>query len=405
MATNIPIGIKKALRLLFSSINSLSSETVLLQDAVDRIAAEDIRAVVDSPSVHASLKDGYAVISDDIAQAGKTRPVSLLCKGLLTAGSSKDIRVTGGTAVQILTGSRIPTGADAVVADEFVRQQGDKIFVHIHAETGRNILNKGTDVRCGEVIVEHGRYLTPGIIGLLAAAGHHQVKVIRNPAVSIIATGDEIIAPGQPLPEGKLYASNISTLFAWCRRYRFHPRLRLVKDETESLLTTLAAEIADNDAVITSGGAWTSDRDLVAATLTRLGWQQLFHRIRIGPGKAVGFGILNDKPVFILPGGPPSNLIGFLEIALPGLLALAGHKERKLPSVTVELAATVNGRNVDWTQFIFGTLKKNNDKVEFHPVNNNSRLASMAEAEAIIAIDEGQTVITARTRISAQILR
>ena len=151
------------------------------------------------------------------------------------------------------------------------------------------------------------------------------VPVFRKPVVGIIGTGDEIVEPGNPLAEGKLYASNIITLAGWCNRYKMKTRMTIVKDDYDALFNALKILSEETDAVITSGGAWTGDHDMVAQVLEGLGWEEVFHRIRIGPGKAVGFGMLNKKPVFILPGGPPSNLMGFLQIALPGLLALSGH--------------------------------------------------------------------------------
>ena len=131
--------------------------------------------------------------------------------------------------------------------------------------------------------------------------------------------------------------------------------------------------------MITSGGAWTGDHDMVAQVLEGLGWKEVFHRIRIGPGKAVGFGMLNNKPVFILPGGPPSNLMGFLQIALPGLLALSGHANPGLPRINARLASELRESDLDWTDFFFGTLEFNdgladlssNEKTQ--PLELNSR--------------------------------
>ena len=404
MVKKVAMGLTEALQLMFNAINTLKTEKLPLLECVDRVTACDLLAKVNSPSVDASLKDGFGVISSDIAYATAEKPVRLHRAGLMAAGGTEEIPVTSGTAVQLLTGAGIPPGADAVVAEEFVTIKGDEILVHIHAEPGRNILKKGIDVSYGRTVAQQGEKLTPGIIGILAASGHSNIEVIRNPLVSIVATGDEIVAPGRPLPKGKLYASNISTLSAWCHRYKFQPRPILVKDDPDALFKTFTEQIVENDVMITSGGAWTSDRDLVAKTLARLGWHQLFHRIRIGPGKAVGFGLLDSKPVFILPGGPPSNLIGFLQIALPGLLKLAGHKLQQLPVMPVRLGTTLDGRHKDWTQFIFGTLENQQGKVEFHPLENASRLRSMAEAEAIVTIAEGQTILPAQTETIVQLL-
>ena len=180
--------------------------------------------------------------------------------------------------------------------------------------------------------------------------------------------------------------------------------MAIVKDDPDEILSTLKSAAKESDAILTSGGAWTGDRDLVAKMLDKLGWKQVFHRIRIGPGKAVGFGLLYDKPVFILPGGPPSNLMGFLQIALPGLLKLAGHSHPALPAVNVRLASDLTGSHSDWTQFIFGMIEHQPGLLIFHHLRNRSRLRSMAEAQAIVAIPEGHTVLSAGSMVSAQFL-
>jgi molybdopterin molybdotransferase len=144
---------------------------------------------------------------------------------------------------------------------------------------------------------------------------------------------------------------------------------------------------------------------MVAQVFEGLGWQQYFHRIRIGPGKAVGFGMLDGKPVFILPGGPSSNLMGFLQIALPGLLALAGHEDPSLPRVTARLGADLEGRQRDWTNFFFGKLEEGEGLPVFHPLQDSSRLRAIAEAEVIACIPEGDGPLSKGSMISVQVLK
>ena len=139
--------------------------------------------------------------------------------------------------------------------------------------------------------------------------------------------------------------------------------------------------------------------------LEGLGWKEYFHRIRIGPGKAVGFGMIDGKPVFILPGGPSSNLMGFLQIALPGLLALAGHANPHLPRINPRLAADLEGRERDWTDFFFGRLEEVEGFPVFYPLKGSSRLRAIAEAEAIASIPEGQEHLLKGAIISVQLLK
>lgn len=383
------IGYSEALALTLGSISSLETETVGLSECQDRVVACDLTALVDSPSVDASLKDGFAICSRDIEAASTENPVTLRLLGTAAAGTPFAGTVRSTCAVRILTGAKIPCGADAVVAEEFATIDGDKVIVANHSEEGRNIFPRGRDVSSGEGLVRRGTRLSPGLVGILAAAGHSSVAVFRRPRVAMIATGDEVVMPGRPLPEGKVHASNLATLNAWCRRFGMAVTMEQVSDDPELIRERIVHVMESADALITSGGAWTGDRDLVAAMLEQLGWTRCFHRIRIGPGKAVGFGLLKGKPVFVLPGGPPSNLVAFLAIALPGLLKLEGGTAEALPIVHVRIGREIAVRDRDWTQFIFGTVETGEGLPVFMPLELDSRLRSLATAQAVVAVPEG----------------
>ena len=397
------MGYEEALKVTLETISPLGSDRVDLAECLDRIVSENLYSQVDSPSIDASMKDGYAVRSDEIDLATPRNSVCLKVIGTAAAGGSTHKEVTGGTAIRILTGAEVPNGANAVLAEEFATRREDILMVFNTAEPGRNILPKGADVTAGELIAAKGSRLSPGMIGLLAVAGHSLLPVYRRPRVALLATGDELVIPGQPLPYGKLYASNIEMLKAWCLRYGMHTTFSIVSDKQEIITEKIAAVIDTHDAVITSGGAWTGDRDFVADTLDTLGWKKLFHRIRIGPGKPVGFGILSRKPVFLLPGGPPSNLTAFLQIALPGLLKLGGHDNPSLPRIMVKLQDGLSCRHINWTEFVYGHLRPGNGHTMFKPLKLTSRLKSMAGAEGVIAIPEGTKSLPAGTVVTAQL--
>lgn len=398
------IGYKEALNITLEAISPLGSDHVDLAECSDRILSENMYSLVNSPSVDASMKDGYAVRSEEIEHATPLNSVRLDIIGMAAAGRPANKVVTCGTAIQILTGAKLPEGSNAVLAEEFATRQGDILTVFNNVGPGRNILPKGADVEPGELIATRGSRLSPGMIGILAAAGHGMLPVYRQPRIAILATGDELVLPGQPLGDGKLYASNLEMLKAWCLRYGMPTFLSILKDKSDIITKKIAEVIATHDALITSGGAWTSDRDLVADTLNALGWKKLFHRIRIGPGKAAGFGILRQKPVFLLPGGPPSNLTAFLQIALPGLLRLGGHDTPSLPQIMVKLEHGLSCRHIDWTEFVYGNLRTGDGHTLFTPLRLASRLKSMALAQGLIAIPEGVKSISAGAVIPAQLL-
>jgi molybdopterin molybdotransferase len=205
------------------------------------------------------------------------------------------------------------------------------------------------------------------------------------------------------LEEGKLYASNLVTLESWCHYFNMQVTTWVVKDQPDALRAYLQESISECDALLTSGGAWKGDRDLVVGVLDELGWEKFYHRVRIGPGKAVGFGNYRGKPVFCLPGGPPSNYMAFLNLALPGLLKLAGRFRTSLPVVPAKLSREVYGR-IDWTQFILGKIEKGPGCLIFRPSEMTSRLQMIAQAEGILMIPEGIDHIAAQENVSVQML-
>ena len=398
------LGLQEALGLTFSRLPDPSETLVSLMECTGLVTASDAVSEVDSPSANVSMKDGYAIREADVRYASEKVPVDLVLCGMLGAGEPVDITVQPGTTIRILTGARIPEGADTVIAEEFVTLSGSNIRISEPEVVGRNILSKGSDVERGDLVISEGTYLTPGKIGLLAAAGIANIQVFYPPAVALIASGDEIMLPGSDPCDGKIFASNLLTLNGWCRRYGLITEVFHVPDVENRLEEILKQASECNDTLVTSGGAWTGDRDLMVRVLDNLGWEKTYHHVRLGPGKAVGFGLLNGKPVFILPGGPPSNLVAFLQIVLPALRKLCGHPDVYLPSVQVQLDQTLEGQ-VDWTQAIFGCLNQKDGQRIFSPTEDISRLKNIAAAEAILLIPEGVSRYEDGATVGVQMLK
>lgn len=397
------ISYTEALERTLAAVSPLEACEVSLGDLVGRVAAMDICAAMDSPSVDVSLKDGFALRSQDVRSASEDQPVRLRLLGRAAAGSAWSGEILPGSAVRILTGAPIPTGATAVLAEEFARVEGEVVLARAVAEPGRNIMPRASDIYTGQILAGQGQVLEPERIGLLAAAGFQKVPVIERARVGILATGDEVVAPGISLQEGQLYASNLVALSAWCRQYGMQVSSAVARDQLDSLQEALEALLGHHDAILTSGGAWKGDRDLIVHALDRMGWQKLYHRVRIGPGKAAGFGVLDGKPVFILPGGPPSNQMAFLQLALPGLLKMSGHAQPSLPTIPVCLGHSLGGQ-IDWTQFVYGTLGRVEGMLEFVKADLQSRLQMMACATAIVSIPEGCEYLERGTICEAQLL-
>lgn len=398
------IPFDEALKTVLSAISPLPPEEACLERLTGRVAEEDIVSLLDSPSADVSLKDGYAVRSVDIEGASPESPVTLRLAGRRLAGSEEGATVTMGTAVRVTSGAVIPPGADAVLAEEFAREEGGTVKATADAHRGRNILKKGTDIGKGETVMERGNPLLPADMGLIAASGHSRVRVHRNPLVAVIATGDEVVAAGMPVPEGKVAASNLVTITSWCALFGMETRTFVLRDSEREIADAIGGSIRDADCIVTSGGSWKGERDLVVRVLDGLGWRKIFHRVKMGPGKAVAFGFLDEKPVFCLPGGPPSNQMAFLELALPGLLSLGGRTREAFPVIPAMLERDVQGQR-DWTQFIMGLIKKTGEGIVFTPIVNESRLQSLSNAEGVIRIPEGVERIPGGSMVEVQVLK
>lgn len=382
------IGFKQALELSLENLAPLGLEDVPTSELVGRICGKDVIALIDYPTSDSSLKDGYAVVSQDVAAATISNPVALDVIGAVAAGDRCHVTVRRSTAVRVLSGAPIPQGADAVLAEEFAEVRSGQIRALARAEPGRNILFKASEISKGESLVQEGQVFTPPMISLVVAGGHESVSVWRRPTVGLLATGDEILLPGSPPEEGKLFASNLALQEAWLRSWGMRTVIRRAGDSFEDLTAAVQSVLSESDIVLTSGGAWKGDRDLIVKVLDTLGWDKVFHRVRIGPGKAVGMGFLENKPVFCLPGGPPSNEIAFLLIALPAVLRMAGYKRSPFLRLTGILEKEVSGQ-ADWTQVFHCRAEKRDSSIHLMPLERQRRLCSMSKADGLVLVPEG----------------
>lgn len=397
------IGFEEALELTLANVVAGETEVLILDQLTGKILSEDIVAKVDSPSHASSRKDGYAVISTDLAGATEKNPVKLKVLGQLAAGEVSNLQIIAGQAVRVTTGAPLPHGANAVLSEEFCKRSGNEIMAGNLAEEDRNILERGTDIRQGQAVAQKGEKLTPALIGLLAAAGVDRAPVHKAPKIAVIASGDEVVAPGKPLPDGKLYASNLVEICSWLTFYGLASTAVLVGDSRQELQAAVASQLLEADAFITCGGAWGSERDLILDVVQDLKWSGIYRRVRMGPGKPVGFGLLKQKPFFILPGGPPSNEMAFLQLALPAIMKMKGEINFSFPRVRAQLEETVCGHK-DWTQFIHARLEKEKSQLIVKPFKIKSRLISMARKEALIIIPEGWEKWIAGEIIDIQLL-
>jgi molybdopterin molybdotransferase len=397
------IGFEEALDLTLASLPASESERLPLHALDGRILAEEIAAQVNCPSLSTSRKDGFAVVAADLVHAGNLKPVPLTIVGQIAAGDQTRPAIRRGQTVRVTTGAPLPDGANAVLAEEFCEQHGNQIIAYQKAEAGRNIHPKGADIQRDETIARQGAKFDPALIGLLAAAGLADASVFKAPKTVVIATGDEVVLPGDPLEPGKLYASNMVAICAWLARYGLPYANTLVLDQSAKIENAITQYLPEVDFFITSGGAWGSERDLILKVMQRLGWQGIYHRVRMGPGKPVGFGLLENKPFFCLPGGPSSNEMAFLQLALPALLKMKGDRPDPFPKGSARLSASVQGKK-QWTDFVHARLENNEGRRLVHPARLKSKLKSMACKDALIIVPEAFELLEAGAMVDIQLL-
>ena len=329
------LDVSEALKHVLDSASPLPAEEVVIGAAVGRALAEEIMAIATLPPWDNSAMDGYAARAEDIRGASPSTPVALVVSGVVRAGTDAPVTVEPGHAVRIMTGAPVPTGADTVVRVEDTDGEAEPGIVRIIGvrDRRRHIRDAGRDMRAGTSLLRPGRTLTPGAIGVLAAAGRRAVRVHRAPVVALLPTGDELrgadryddVVRGAGVPE-----SNTPMLSAMVRAVRAEPlALGIAADAPEALRAHIAAA-ADADVLVTIGGASMGEADLVKRVLDEVGFRQDFWRVKMRPGSPISFGWLPREgrlqPVFGLPGNPSSAFVTFEVFVRPFLLSLAGHR-------------------------------------------------------------------------------
>ena len=351
-------------------------------------AAEDVLARVDLPGFDNSAMDGYAVRHADVAG---DPPASLPVVGEIGAGTSRVIALAPGSAVKIMTGAPVPSGADTVVPYEWTDRGTPQVRIDRVPTPGQNVRRQGEEVRTGDVVVREGTVLGARHLGLLAAVGCAAVPVRPRPRVVVISTGSELREPGQPLAHDSVYDANSYLLAAAVRAAgAISYRVGIVPDEPKAFLDALQDQLVRADVVITSGGVSMGDYDVVKAALAPAGvW---FGRIAMQPGQPQGFGLVGDDqvPLFALPGNPVSSYVSFESFVLPVLRKLMGIAPYTRPAVTARLGAAITSPRGK-QQYLRG---RSSDGVVTPVGGPGSHLiAGLAEADCLIVVPAQETAL------------
>jgi len=317
-------------------------ESVPVPESAGRILAQAVRAPSHIPPFDNSAMDGFAVHAEDLLGASRETPVGLKLISEIPAGSGPSLRLGPGECVRVFTGSPLPSGADAVLMQEDTMTADtdpQKILCLDAVKPWENLRICGEDVKSGAAVLQPGERLGIGSIALLAAMGFSQTTVARRPIVGLIATGNELLEPGEPFTAGKIYESNRAMLLNPLRESGAVPVIfPIVPDSLDQTCRVFEKALAECDAVITTGGVSVGGYDFVKAAFERIGGKLDFWKVAIKPGKPFVFGSWRNKFLCGLPGNPVSALITFLLLVRPALLRWQGTSQINLPSHPGNLA-------------------------------------------------------------------
>lgn len=325
------VTVKEATEILENSFTPyFETELLPLEEALNRITAEDIVSLEMIPAFDRSTVDGYALKSSDTYGAGENMPSFLHIKGEILMGEEAEESISSGECMKISTGGMLPQGADSVIMVEYTDEGFDGMCLCLKATSPfENVTKKGDDVKTGDVVVKKGTVITSKTVGVLCALGITSVKCVKKPTVGIISTGDEIIDYSEKPAFGQIRDINsvlLATLLKenGCDVINFG----IVRDKKDGLERVFSDALGKCDAVLLSGGSSKGERDMTALIISEKG-ELLFHGLAMKPGKPTILGKCENKAVFGLPGHPAAAYYVFYRVVLPFIKTLMGVSEKE----------------------------------------------------------------------------
>ncbi len=376
------LPVDDARRRIVAAMVPTPPETISLAQAAGRVLAADVVARVTQPPADVSAMDGYAVRGADVSDA----PTRLKRIGAAPAGNAFAGEVRAGETVRIFTGGPLPRGTDTIIIQENTTVEGGWVTIAKPADAGNYVRPAGLDFREGDVGVAAGNVLTPRHIGLAAAMNVPWLEVRRRPRVALLATGDEIVRPGEPIGANQIVSSNALAMAAFLSAHGAEPiDLGIALDNRQSL-TAMVDGIRGADLLVTMGGASVGDHDLVKNVLGEGGLEVDFWRIAMRPGKPLMFGKIGEVPMVGVPGNPVSSLVCALVFLLPAvnaLLGLANPTARTIRQATLGTDLPANDEREDYLRATFAPDADGRDVVKPFPKQDSSMLSLLSRADCL----------------------
>ncbi len=392
-------------------------EVIPLNQALGRILSRDVTAKVNVPSFDRSNLDGFAVKAADTIGAEEYSPITLqLLDQAIAAGATPKHEIVQGLANIIATGGMLPRGADAIVMVENADVRDGKLSIFKPVSPGTGIAFAGTDVASGQIILYQGDILTSRETGILAAIGEIEIHVWKRPKVAVISTGNEIIAPGQPMSPGLVYDSNARIIADAIKELGGEPlELGIAIDNLEQLRAKIQQAFLQADMILLSGGTSKGEGDLSYQVVYELDDPGVIvHGVALKPGKPICLAASQGKPVVVLPGFPTSAIFTFHEFVAPVIRQLAGLSAASQSMIAAELAVRVNSE-IGRAEFLLVRLLDNSQasaqqetlkpKLAAYPIGKGSgSVTTFSNADGFVRIDQHVELLEAGSAVEVQLI-
>jgi molybdopterin molybdotransferase len=380
------LPIKEAIDKMLAHVNQVNDmDNLPLMSALGRVLATDVISGIDVPPADNSAMDGYAMNHNELTNQNNLKMV-----GSALAGLPYIEAVLPGQCVRIMTGAIIPKGTDAVIMQENTSPEGDNIVFKQIPEKGDSVRKAGEDIQRGQMVVAKGTQLKAAHLALIASVGVAQVTVVRKLTIALIATGDELTPPGQPLAQGAIYESNRFALNALLADFPVKVvDLGIIRDDKPSLRAAFLQADSECDLVISCGGVSVGDADYVKDILTELG-NINFWKVAIKPGKPFAFGQLDHALFCGLPGNPVSSYVTFEQLVVPVLQKLSGQTYLPKAHFMAKAACLIKKRSgrADYQRGIFYRDQQGELWVKPNGKQGSGIMSSIANANCYMVLEK-----------------
>jgi molybdopterin molybdotransferase len=362
----------------------LGTEAVDLLQSLGRVLAQEVKSNRDHPPCDVSAMDGYAVRAADLAAT----PARLKVTADIKAGELPTVEIAEGQCARIMTGAKIPAGADTVIRVEDTQETAPgTVQINTQAEAGKDIRRRGENLREGAVVLAAGTEITPGVLGILAMVKCAEVRVQRRPRIAILSSGDELEGLHDPFDPDKIPDANSYALMAQVQALGIQPTLLGIARDDPAELRTKLEQGLQYDVLLVSGGTSVGVHDFVRPTLEALGVRMHFWRVQMRPGHPVAFGTTANCRVFCLPGNPVASMVSFEQVVAPALRNMLGHARLYRRTIQARLTQALKHRPGN-LEFVRVTLDRDAQGYLAMPTGSQSSgvLLSMARADGLLVV-------------------